>query len=98
MATSSSGSDSQKPPETMKRVDLKRDEISPGDRQYMARMSRAHMESVQKLSRAKYIRKNVFVALCLGAGVLGVYGYSIYSVSQEAFLEDFEDPNKPKEL
>ena len=24
-------------------------------------------------------------------------GYSIYAVSQEAFLEDFDDPNKPKD-
>ena len=72
MATNSGGPVSEKPPEVMKRVDLKQDTLSAKDRAYMEKMSKAHMESFQKVSRASYLRRNIFVALCLGAGTLGV--------------------------
>jgi len=30
----------------------------------------------------------------LGVSVLAIYGYSIFSVQQEKFLDDFEEPKK----
>ncbi|XP_044765411.1 cytochrome c oxidase assembly factor 3, mitochondrial [Coccinella septempunctata] len=39
-------------------------------------------------------RKNRITGALLGAAVLGIYGYSIYAVKQETFLDDFDEPAK----
>lgn len=33
-------------------------------------------------------------ACAIGVSVLGIYGYSMYAVKQEKFLDDFEEPAK----
>jgi hypothetical protein len=39
------------------------------------------------------MRKNArFTGLLLGGVALSIYGYSIYSIKQETFLDDFEEP------
>lgn len=35
-----------------------------------------------------------YLAVALGVSVLGIYGYSMYAVKQEKFLDDFEEPAK----
>lgn len=35
-----------------------------------------------------------FSGLALGFSVLSIYGYSMYAVKQEKFLDDFEEPAK----
>jgi Coiled-coil domain-containing protein 56 len=35
-----------------------------------------------------------FPAVSLGISVLGIYGYSMYAVQQEKFLDDFNEPIK----
>lgn len=52
----------------------------------------------QNLERAKKLIKirtrNRLTAGTIGLGVLGIYAYSIYSVKQETFFDDFEEPAK----
>ncbi|XP_033127388.1 cytochrome c oxidase assembly factor 3, mitochondrial-like [Anneissia japonica] len=95
MAASSSNQHGSKPPELMTRVNITTDNLTKTDREYMAKVTKAHMEKINQIKRASWLKRNVAVALLLGAGVAGVYTYSIYAVSQEKFLEDFDDPNKP---
>jgi len=47
---------------------------------------------LQKLKRIR--RNNLLTAGALGVSVLAIYGYSIFSVQQEKFLDDFEEPKK----
>lgn len=37
---------------------------------------------------------HAFLGLALGFSVLSIYGYSMYAVKQEKFLDDFEEPAK----
>lgn len=36
----------------------------------------------------------LFSGALIGFSVLGIYGYSMYAVQQEKFLDDFEEPAK----
>lgn len=36
----------------------------------------------------------VFLGFLLGGAVLGIYGYSMFAVQQEKFLDDFDEPAK----
>lgn len=49
-------------------------------------------ERVQKLQQIA--KKNRITGFTIGAGVLGVYLYSIFAIKQETFLDDFEEPVK----
>lgn len=59
---------------------------------FMRLIEQQNLERVQKLQRVR--RNNIITACCLGAGVLGIYAYSMLSVRQENFLDDFEEPKK----
>lgn len=37
---------------------------------------------------------DAILGCALGLGVLGIYGYSMFAVKQEHFLDDFEEPKK----
>lgn len=80
----------------MQKVDFKNDQLTARDKEYIARMTKSHKQKVAKLVRTRTLRRNTFFGIGLATVALGVYGYSIYAVSQESFLEDFDDPNKPK--
>ena len=72
---SSSGTgtgNAQKPPESMRRVDFSRDDLSPRDKEYIEKMTEAHRKNVEKLSRARYVKRNGLLALALGASALSV--------------------------
>lgn len=48
---------------------------------------------IKRFLMKKYRNRNITVGLCLAAGVLGIYGYSMFAVKQENFLdEDFDKP------
>ncbi|EDW37568.1 GL16282 [Drosophila persimilis] len=60
--------------------------------QFMKLIEEQNLDRVQKLKRVR--RNNLLTAGALGLSVLGIYGYSIFSVQQEKFLDDFEEPKK----
>jgi hypothetical protein len=78
--------------EQMPKVDLVKDRanISRTTLDYMKIVERENLRRVQALQKLR--QKNVRTGLMLGAGVLGIYLYTIYSVRQEKFLDDFDEP------
>lgn len=66
---------------------LKKSEID-----FMRLIEQQNLQRVQKLQRQR--RNSKITALALGGTVLGIYLYSMYSVKQERFLDDFEEPLK----
>ena len=48
---------------------------------------------LNRLALLRYRRRNLFLGLGLLAGVLGIYGYSMYAVKQESL--DLDDLDKP---
>lgn len=59
---------------------------------FIKAIEKENFERVQKLKR---IRKTNLITGCLvGAGVLSIYGYTIWAVRQESFLDDFDEPPK----
>lgn len=59
---------------------------------YMRLIEQKNKERVQKLQ--VIAKRNRLTGLTIGAGVFGVYLYSIFAVKQETFLDDFEEPVK----
>ncbi|KAK5642312.1 hypothetical protein RI129_008479 [Pyrocoelia pectoralis] len=51
-----------------------------------------NLERVKKLQRLR--RNNIISGCLLGAGVISIYAYTILSVKQERFLDDFDEPAK----
>lgn len=66
---------------------LKRSEL-----EYIKEIERQNLERVAKLKRIR--RNNLITGSLLGVGVLAIYGYSMFAVKQETFLDDFEEPQK----
>ncbi|XP_042643148.1 cytochrome c oxidase assembly factor 3 homolog, mitochondrial-like [Tyto alba] len=61
--------------------------LSPEQRLLMARVERAQRHrALQRRLRGR----NALLALGIGAAVVGIYGYTFYSVSQERFLDELE--------
>ncbi|XP_061432809.1 cytochrome c oxidase assembly factor 3 homolog, mitochondrial [Lethenteron reissneri] len=73
------------------RVDSKRaGELSQEQVNFMRTVEREQLRrNVHRLRG-----RNIGVALGLGAVVLGIYGYTFYSVGQERFLDDIDDEVK----
>lgn len=59
---------------------------------FMKLIERQNVERVLKLKRTR--KNNILTAFALGGSVLAIYGYSIFAVKQEKFLDDFEEPVK----
>lgn len=60
--------------------------------EFMKLIEQQNLERVTKLQRVR--RNNLITAGVLVTSVLGIYAYSILSVKQEKFLDDFEEPKK----
>lgn len=60
--------------------------------EFMKLIEQQNLERVTKLQRVK--RNNLLTAGALVTSVLGIYAYSILSVKQEKFLDDFDEPKK----
>lgn len=59
---------------------------------YMKRMEEQNLQRATKVQA--YRKANNRTAFILTLGVIGIYAYTIYSVKQEKFLDDFEMPEK----
>ncbi|XP_072947552.1 cytochrome c oxidase assembly factor 3, mitochondrial [Epargyreus clarus] len=59
---------------------------------YMKIIEQKNRERVLKLQQIG--RRNRITGFSIGAGVVGIYLYSIFAVKQETFLDDFEEPAK----
>lgn len=78
----------------MPKVDLLRDagRLRSTDVVYMKRMEEQNLQRAKKVQL--YRKANNRTAIALALGVIGIYTYTIYSVKQEKFLDDFEEPKK----
>ncbi|PSN41721.1 Cytochrome c oxidase assembly factor 3 [Blattella germanica] len=78
--------------EQMPKVDLVKDKasISRTTVDYMKIVEKENLRRVQELQRIR--QRNIRTGLILGGGVLGIYLYTIFSVRQEKFLDDFDEP------
>uniref|UniRef100_A0A336LLT7 Cytochrome c oxidase assembly factor 3 n=1 Tax=Culicoides sonorensis TaxID=179676 RepID=A0A336LLT7_CULSO len=66
--------------------------IRQSDIDFMKLIESQNLERVKKLQKT---RKNNFLVGCiLGGTVLSIYMYSMFTVKQETFLDDFEEPKK----
>ncbi|XP_074028622.1 coiled-coil domain containing 56 [Leptinotarsa decemlineata] len=74
----------------MPKVDISK--LRQRELHFIKEVEAKNLERVQKLTALR--RKNLITGLLLGVGVLGIYGYSMYAVKQETFLDDFEEPAK----
>lgn len=72
----------------MNKVDLGK--LKESEKNFMNILEKENLERVNKLKVLR--RKNLFTVGLLGIGVLSIYGYTIFSVKQEHFLDDFEVP------
>lgn len=74
----------------MREVDFAKDNIDKGILQQMKFVERQNHLRATRLIR---LRRNArFTGLLLGGISLSIYVYSIYSIKQETFLDDFEEP------
>lgn len=78
----------------MPKVNLSRDapKITVSDLHYMRQVEIANLERVNRLKKVR--SNNRLMGSCLTAFALAIYGYTIYAVKQEKFLDDFDEPEK----
>lgn len=60
--------------------------------EFMKFIEQQNLQRVSKLNRTR--RNNLITAAVLGFSVIGIYAFSMLSVQQEKFLDDFEEPKK----
>jgi len=75
----------------MPKVDFMKDgEI---DKRLLQQIKFVERQNLLRATRLNRMRKNArYMGFVLGGIVLSIYGYSIYSIKQETFLNDFEEP------
>ncbi|XP_011062636.1 PREDICTED: cytochrome c oxidase assembly factor 3, mitochondrial [Acromyrmex echinatior] len=80
--------------EAMPKVDVMKDatKLKSIDIIYMKRMEEQNLQRAKTVQ--KYRKANNRTAIVLSLGVIGIYAYTIYSVKQEKFLDDFKVPEK----
>ncbi|XP_004327615.3 cytochrome c oxidase assembly factor 3 homolog, mitochondrial [Tursiops truncatus] len=72
------------------RIDPTRDKLTPAQLQFMRQVQLAQWQKMLPQRRTR----NIVTGLSIGALVLAIYGYTLYSVSQERFLDELEDDAK----
>nr|XP_050852267.1 cytochrome c oxidase assembly factor 3, mitochondrial [Vespula vulgaris]XP_050852268.1 cytochrome c oxidase assembly factor 3, mitochondrial [Vespula vulgaris] len=80
--------------EWMPKVDLKKDraKIKNIHISLMNEIEKQNSERVKQLMKLR--RSNRILGSILGVTVLSIYFYTIYTVKQEKFLDDFNEPEK----
>lgn len=75
--------------------------IAPGSKDRVLKQAELdYMKIIEQKNRERVIKlqqigkRNRITGLSIGAGVVGIYLYSIFAVKQETFLDDFEEPAK----
>jgi len=78
----------------MPKVDVLKDaeKLRSTDVIYMKRMEQQNLQ--RAISVQAYRKRNRISGILLGLGAVGIYVYTMYSVKQEKFLDDFEVPEK----
>ena len=76
----------------MPKVDLKKDQLTGFQKEYMQRVQEQNLERAKKWSGIR--RNNRYVGIGLGCLAISIYGYSMWAIKQEKFLDDFEEPEK----
>lgn len=78
----------------MPKIDLIKDgkRLKFTDVVYMKRMEQQNLERAQRVQI--YRKANNRLAIALTLGVIGIYAYTMFSVKQEKFLDDFNEPEK----
>lgn len=78
----------------MPKVDLKKDraKIKNIHISLMNEVEKQNSERVKQLMKLR--RSNRILGSILGVTVLSIYLYTIYTVKQEKFLDDFNEPEK----
>lgn len=64
--------------------------IDASTHEWMKLVEKQNLDRVLKLKKIR--QRNIITGLCLGTAVMSIYAYSILSVKQETFLDDFEVP------
>lgn len=59
---------------------------------FMKLVEKENRDRVKKFEKAR--TRNIWTGIALGFTVLSIYGYTILSIKQEKFLDDFEEPKK----
>ncbi|XP_025420530.1 cytochrome c oxidase assembly factor 3, mitochondrial [Sipha flava] len=63
------------------------------DKRILQQIKFVERQNLIRVTRLQRMRKNArFTGLLLGGIALSIYGYSIYSIKQETFLDDFDEP------
>ncbi|KAG4065302.1 hypothetical protein HA402_012744 [Bradysia odoriphaga] len=66
--------------------------LKPSEVDFMKLIEKENLQRVQKLQNLR--RRNNLTGLILGGSVLSIYLYSMLSIKQEKFLDDFNEPLK----
>ncbi|XP_018563539.1 cytochrome c oxidase assembly factor 3, mitochondrial [Anoplophora glabripennis] len=74
----------------MPKIDISK--LKQTDVHFIKEVEKKNIDRVQKLMRIR--KNNLITASLLGIGVLSIYGYTMYAVRQESFLDDFDEPAK----
>lgn len=70
-----------------KRIDPAKDELSKEQLQFIRQVELAQWKKKTEKLRGR----NVATGLAIGAVVLGIYGYTFYSVSQERIMDEIDE-------
>lgn len=63
------------------------------DKRILQQIKFVERQNLLRVTRLQRMRKNArYTGFLLGGIALSIYGYSIYSIKQETFLDDFEEP------
>lgn len=61
----------------------------------LAFMKLVEEENIKRVKKLEILRKrNWITGWALGLSVLGIYGYTIATIRQEQFLDNFDEPEK----
>lgn len=61
----------------------------------LAFMKLVEQENLKRVKKLEILRKrNWITGWALGLSVLGIYGYTIATIRQEQFLDNFDEPEK----
>ncbi|XP_051172924.1 cytochrome c oxidase assembly factor 3, mitochondrial [Leptopilina boulardi] len=79
--------------DNLQKVNIKTDrKLTPTD---LINIKRIEEINRKRVARVKIVqKKNIFTALSLAALAGGIYIYTIKSMKQEEFLDDFNEPEK----
>ncbi|XP_036429216.1 cytochrome c oxidase assembly factor 3 homolog, mitochondrial [Colossoma macropomum] len=77
-------------PEFAKRIDPAKESLSREQLQFIRQA-----ELAQWKKRSQKLRgRNIITGLAIGAAVMGIYGYTFYSVSQERIMDELDEEAK----